>query len=358
VPRDPRRLLDAVLDGVIVLDAQGTVEQLNSGACRILSTSTDAMRGRPVEELPVGSLLARIARSALTRGSSAVANEQRLSRRSEPDRLVDVAASPLLDAAGSVDGAVVLLRDRTIGNTLREFWQERERLDAFGSIASGIAHEVKNPLGGIRGAAELLVARAGDGKTRETASLIVREVDRIATLVDDFMLLARGSELRPRVVNLHRVLEDVLALLAMDPLGTRAKVVRRFDPSIPELLADADRLMQVFLNLVRNALEAMDAAGGTLTISTRMSLDHHLDPGEGERVPTVAVEIRDSGCGIAKESLSRVTTPFFTTTAHGSGLGLALVRQFVALHNGTFQIESTPGQGTTARVNLPLRRPS
>jgi len=152
------------------------------------------------------------------------------------------------------------------------------------------------------------------------------------------------------------VLDDVLDVLATDPLGAKTRVERAFDPSIPELLADGDRLVQVFLNLARNALESMEGGSGTLHIATRLRLDHRIDLGDGDRVPSVAVEVRDSGCGISSAIRGQIMTPFFTTKPNGTGLGLALSRHYVALHGGALQIESQEGRGTAVRVSLPLRR--
>jgi two-component system nitrogen regulation sensor histidine kinase GlnL len=253
---------------------------------------------------------------------------------------------------------VLVLRDRTIQQSLQEMVTERERLTAFGRIAAGIAHEVKNPLGGIRGAAELLALRAGDAKARETAELIVREVDRISTLVEDLMVFARGEKLELAPVNLHRVLDDVLDLLAHDPLGASAKVERRYDPSLPDVLADGDRLTQVFLNLARNALQALEGRGGTLRITTRLSLDRRLVTDEGKLVPAVVIEFHDDGPGIPEAVLHELATPFFTTRASGHGLGLALSRHWISRHGGTLRITSAPGEGTTVKVSLPLRRAS
>jgi two-component system nitrogen regulation sensor histidine kinase GlnL len=354
--RDQRRVLDAILDGVVVVDEAGSVELLNAEASRILETSTEAVAGRPIEQVPGAGAFAKSVRGVLDLGSACVDNEVRVARRFAPELVVDVAVSPLADEGGRTDGAVVLLRDRTIGNALREAESERARSAAFGQIAAGIAHEVRNPLGGIRGAAELVARRASSERDREAANLIVREVDRISSLLDDFLVFARRDGLRLAPVNLHRVLDDVLDVLAMDPLGSRARVERIFDPSIPELLADGDRLVQVFLNLARNALEAMAEGEGILTIATRLRLEHRVDLGGGERVPTVAIEVRDTGAGIAEEIRAQVATPFFTTKTTGTGLGLALSRHFVALHGGTLQIESPPGKGAIVRVSLPLRR--
>jgi two-component system nitrogen regulation sensor histidine kinase GlnL len=232
---------------------------------------------------------------------------------------------------------------------------ERERLSEFGEIAAGIAHEVKNPLGGIRGAAELLAHRAAEERTREAAELIVREVDRIVSLVDDMMVFTQGKSLRLAQVNIHRVLDDVIDLLSLDPIAAGVSIERSFDPSIPDLYADADRLVQVFLNLMRNALQALEGRG-TLRISTRMALDHRLTGEHGEALPTVSISVEDDGPGIAPELLERVATPLFTTRQAGTGLGLAVARHWVALHDGALRIESAPGRGTQVRVNLPVHR--
>jgi len=359
MPLDLQRVLDAMLDGVAVLDAEGRLERVSSAACRILESSPEALAGQPVERLlGPDHALARLARAALASGRSAVESDQPVERRFDSDLVVDVAASPVFDDTGATTGVVLVLRDRTIQQSLQEMVTERERLTAFGRIAAGIAHEVKNPLGGIRGAAELLGLRAGDAKARETAELIVREVDRIATLVEDLMVFARGEKLELAPVNLHRVLDDVLDLLAHDPLGANAKVERRYDPSLPDLLADADRLTQVFLNLARNALQALEGRRGTLRISTRLSLDRRLATDEGKLVPAVVIELHDDGAGIPEAVLHELATPFFTTRPSGHGLGLALSRHWISRHGGTLKIASAAGEGTTVKVSLPLRRAS
>jgi two-component system nitrogen regulation sensor histidine kinase GlnL len=269
---------------------------------------------------------------------------------------VDVAASPLFGEGAQPDGVLLVLRDRSMERRLEQLESERERFEAFGRIAAGLAHEIKNPLGGIRGAGELLAARASDAKTRETAELVVHEAARITRLVDELGVFARGDELRLAPVNVHRVLDGVLALVSHEPLAAGVKVVRAFDPSIPELLADADRLTQVFLNLLRNALQAMGPAGGTLTVTTRMTLDHRIALEEGKPLPTLAVWIEDTGRGMDAEELRQATTPFYTTRAGGTGLGLALAEYWVARHLGSLHLESEKGAGTRVRIALPVRR--
>jgi two-component system nitrogen regulation sensor histidine kinase GlnL len=355
--RDLRDVLDAILAGVVVIDVDGSVDQLNSAACRILERSADAAKGIPVERLlGPAHALARLGRKVLETGIPSSEAGQEIERRFNEDLRVDVAASPLFDETGVLDGAVLVLRDRSAQRRLEQFESERQRLAFFGRIAAGVAHEVKNPLGGIRGAGELLSLRAEDAKTREIADLIVRESTRIANLVDDFMVFARGDRLRLEATNLHLILDQVLDLLNHDPLSSHCSVERAYDPSIPELLADADRLTQVFLNLTRNALQAMEDGGRRLTITTGVTLDHRVPTESGRLVPTVAVWITDTGSGMGEEELSQATTPFYTRRSEGTGLGLSVAEYWVSQHGGTLHIDSTPGQGTTVRVSLPLRR--
>jgi two-component system nitrogen regulation sensor histidine kinase GlnL len=357
VARDLTGVLDSVLAGVLVLDEDGRVEFVNTAACRILEISDESARGVPVEKL-IGPAhaVARLARAVLASGGSAIENACTVERRFSPGLSVDVAASPLFDAAGQIDGAAVLLRDSTLRQSLQDLVSEREALSAFGRIASGVAHEVKNPLGGIRGAAEILASRAADAKTLDAAELIVREVDRITALLDDLMVFTHG-ELRLAAVNVHRVLDNVLALAAHDRLAQGVEIRRVYDPSIPEIEADADRLTQVLLNLVRNALQAMEGRGGALTVTTRMTAGHRLRAPSGEQVPGLAIEVGDTGPGIAADVQSKLATPFFTTRAGGTGLGLALSRHWVARHGGTLHLESALGEGTRVRVVLPVRWP-
>jgi nitrogen-specific signal transduction histidine kinase len=182
----------------------------------------------------------------------------------------------------------------------------------------------------------------------------VREVDRIAALLDDFLVFGRAGEIRLAPVNLHRVLDDVLDVLAAEPLGAAARVERAFDPSIPELQADADRLMQVFLNSAATPSRPCSTARASsasapicASISASTSATASACPASRSTSKTAAVafpKVRD-----------RIATPFFTTP-RGTGLGLALARHFVTQHGGVLQVESRTGQGTRVRVLLPLRR--
>lgn len=362
-----------MLDGVVVVDARGRIERMNGAAVRILGlagAAPDSLLGAPIEALRGANLFTRELQRTLAEGISVVvhdlvadpttpsAEEQARNRTwSGDDRggsVIDIETTPLLDGAGRVEGATLVLRDGTIGASLREAREARIQDQVFGRMAAGIAHEIKNPLGGIRGAAELLARQSDDKRSLRRAELIISEVDRIAALIDDFMGVA-NERLRLAPVNVHRVIDDVLAVAELDRLSTGVVFHRRFDPSIPELFADRDRLHQIFLNLARNALEAMREAPGTLTVSTGLRLDHRVDFEGGRRLPGVVIDIDDEGCGVAPELLDQVGTPFFTTKSGGTGLGLALCRHFVAQHGGSLHLKPRNPGGTRVRIVLPLR---
>jgi two-component system nitrogen regulation sensor histidine kinase GlnL len=359
VGRDLGGVIDAVLAGIVVIDSDGRVEHINSAACQMLDTSAETALQQPLRDLFAdGHPVPAMAESAIATGGTSSESELRIRRRFDRDLVIDVAASPLFDEAGPPNGAVLALRDRTLQKTLERLVADRESITAFGNIAAGIAHEVKNPLGGIRGAAELLISRADDPKTREIAGIVVREVERIASLVDDLMVFTKGDALKLEPTNIHKLLDDVLDLISLDPVSEKITLERHYDPSIPEILVDANRLAQVFLNLTRNGAQAMEETGGTLTVRTRTPLDQRLSDADSVPIPTLLVCVGDTGPGIGGDILHKLATPFFTTRANGTGLGLAVSRNWVSRHGGTMRIESTLGEGTTVHVALPLRRAS
>jgi two-component system nitrogen regulation sensor histidine kinase GlnL len=267
---------------------------------------------------------------------------------------VHLTAAPIVDAGGATVGSLLLFRDLTAQRSLTATAERGARVGDLAAVAAGLAHEIKNPLGGIKGAAQLLaeeVAENGNG-ARFTA-LITREVDRVSSLLEQLLELTRPPRLRLAAVNVHRILQEVL-LLERAAASTDALTVRlEFDPSLPEIWADEAQLRQVFLNLVKNALDAMERSG-TLTLATRMETDFHVRNPAQPRGQFLSVEIEDTGPGIAAEDSERIFTPFFTTKASGTGLGLAISHRLVTQHGGHIRVKSEPGRGTRFRVSLPV----
>jgi two-component system, NtrC family, nitrogen regulation sensor histidine kinase GlnL len=356
---DLQGIFDALLVGVVVLDDGGAVQFVNSEASRILGASDQHMPGKVLIELlgpdhPLCPILDRVRSS----GRASIHDEVEFPRRDAPALPVEVAASPVRESSTPIaePGIALTIRDRTASRSLHEEIRERERQESYGHIASGIAHEVKNPLGGIRGAAELLGLAASDDRGKKTAQLIVNEVDRISSLVDELMIFARGDHLNREDVNVHRLLDGLLDLLEYERGHEDIRVERHFDPSLPEIEADPARLQQVFLNLARNALQAMEGSG-RLILSTRMSLEHRLVGSDGRPKPTIEVGFHDTGPGIPPHILDRLSTPFFTTKKKGTGLGLAVARHWIRRHGGRLRILSGNGEGTRVFVDLPVRAP-
>lgn len=354
---DLQHVLEVLPDGVLVINEELRVLDANSEACRMLGCSAEWITGMGLpsalgEEHPVCERVA----ASLKDGSPVIANEVWLESRDGQGCIADIAVSHLPGSDAHKSGAVVTLRDRTLTRHLHDIAAQRDQLEAFGRIAAGIAHEVKNPLGGIRGAAELLEGWSSGDRAREAAGLIVNEVDRISRLVEELMVFARGEAIAPEEINVHRVLDDVLDLLSVDPLARIVQIHRHYDPSIPEFTADPGRLKQVFINLGRNALQAMTNDQRTLTVTTRMQVGRHIRAVDGTVGSNFEILFEDTGTGIDAETLERLATPLFTTRPDGHGLGLAVARHWLMRHSGTLELKSEPGVGTTAIVTLPLRR--
>ncbi|HXV13889.1 MAG TPA: ATP-binding protein [Candidatus Krumholzibacteria bacterium] len=221
----------------------------------------------------------------------------------------------------------------------------RERLSSLGQMAAGLAHEIKNPLGSIQGAAEILGDDAPAGsKERELFDVLRKESRRLSTVVDDFLGFARPRPPQLAPLDMARAIERAAAQIALDASARGIEIVRDVAPDLPRVFADAEQVHQVLLNLLFNAVAA-SREGDRVVIEARGR--------DGERAVTLAV--RDRGAGIAPENLPRVFDPFFTTKENGTGLGLSISHTIVSDHGGTIDVESTPGHGTAVTIVLPAR---
>lgn len=210
----------------------------------------------------------------------------------------------------------------------------------------GLAHEVKNPLAGLRGAAQLLERRLGDDDLRQLASMVIAEADRLAALADG--LLRHGGSARIAPVNVHELLERLEALVAAEPGAPATR--HDYDPSLPDIQGDADRLLQVLLNLTRNATQA-----NARTITLRTRVDHGVRLGERVVRAALRVDILDDGSGVPAELRDTLFQPLVSGHPEGTGLGLALSREIALEHGGDLRYTSHPGE-TTFSLYLPMER--
>ena len=351
-------VLDSLRVGIVAVDAKGRVEFQNAEASRILDLSRRSSAGRQLAEVlgvrhPAVSLLMRVLETQRDLSSRECSIHP---RHGERPLTVDLAAAPII-VDREPDGAALTLHDRTIGRELEDMVDQQARSELYARLASGIAHEIRNPLGGIRGSAQLLESRLDDAELKRFPELIVEQTDRIRRLLDEFGELTRGGEIDPRPVNIHEILDKLITLQAQSDAWREIEVRREYDPSIPELELDPDRITQVFLNLTRNAVQAMEGRG-QLTLRTRVDTPYHLSPGASQPRRMVRIDIDDTGPGISDEHLPLVFTPFFTGRQDGTGLGLALTQHWVVKHGGRIQLLPGHAGGTRARVLLPVHEAS
>jgi len=225
--------------------------------------------------------------------------------------------------------------------------KEQHRLAALGTMSAGLAHEIRNPLAGIKGAAQVLARGSFDPEERELLDVILAEVERLDVVVRQFLDYARPDEPGTERVDVRAVVAHVLALLRAQDLPPGLAIVEEIAPDL-FVPGSTARLGQVVLNLARNAMEAMPG-GGTLAVRVRQGAPLER---AGSR-PTVEIEVEDTGPGIAPEDLDKVFVPFFTGRPDGVGLGLAICRRIVEAHGGFIDLASQPGRGTRFTVRLP-----
>lgn len=363
-PRQHATLWENVLrhfkDAVVVLGRDSHVIFFNQAAEELLRLPRAKAVGRHCAKIfPHAPFLAEMVERAQNTRQSETRGDETLHMRhkSVPVRIT---CTPLWDEAGEIDGAALVIQDLSYQKALEETARRNESLARLGTLVAGLAHEVRNPLAGIKGAAQLLAQKLPDNADlREYTDVISSETDRLSTLVGD--LLRLGAPPKPALapLNIHLVLQKVMAVMAPELEKKGITLHCEFDPSLPDTLADIDQLQQVFLNLVVNAVDAMaatDPAARHLTVATKMETDYHILRAAHGAQSYLRVEINDTGAGIEPEILAQVFEPFYTTKLRGTGLGLAIAQRIISDHQGTIRAFRAEPRGTKMWVSLPIQK--
>ena len=346
----PPAILNALADPVFVIGGNNEIVYLNLSAEQFFQASMAALVGSLLESIiPKDSpLLALIAKVRGT-GNSMSQYDVPIKTPRIGDHLVTIDAAPLTDRPGSV---VVTLQQRSIADRIDRSLTHRGAARSVSAMALMLSHEIKNPLSGVRGAAQLL-EQTSDVKDRELTRLIIEETDRICALVDRMEMFTDNPRIERKAVNIHEVLNHVVRL-AQNGFGSAVRFVEAYDPSLPPAFGDRDQLIQIFLNLVKNAVEAAPDTDGEVVISTgyQQGVSIATPSGDGHVKVPLVVRIQDNGAGVPEDLRSHLFDPFITTKPGGSGLGLALVAKFVGDHGGVIDLESHHRR-TVFRVMLP-----
>jgi two-component system nitrogen regulation sensor histidine kinase GlnL len=346
-------VLNALPHPVLMIAPDGKIAEANVAAEAFFEVSMLLLRRHQLRDLvPFGSPLLALIDQVRNRGSAV--NEYRVdlsTPRNPGERLVDLNVAPVQERPGHV---VVMLQERTIADKMDRQLTHRGAARSVIALAAMLAHEIKNPLSGIRGAAQLLEQGANEDD-RTLTRLICDEADRIVKLVDRMEVFADERPVERDPVNIHVVLDRVKKL-ALSGFGRNIKFVETYDPSLPPVLANRDQFIQVFLNLVKNAAEAIgDNGDGQIELTTAFRPGVRLQvPGSKTRV-SLPLEfcVKDNGNGVPADLMPHLFDPFVTTKPTGTGLGLALVAKIVGDHGGIIECESQP-RHTIFRVLMPM----
>jgi two-component system nitrogen regulation sensor histidine kinase GlnL len=345
-------VLNALPHPVLLVDEAGHIVEVNSAAETFFHASTNVLRRHPLSYfVPFGSPL--LALVDQVRERVAPVAEYRVdvgTPRNGGERVVDIYATPNTEPGNSV---VVVLQERTMADKIDRQLTHRGAARSVTGLAAMLAHEIKNPLSGIRGAAQLLESSASHDD-RVLTRLICDEADRIVKLVDRMEVFSDERPIERESVNIHIVLDHVRRL-ARSGFARSIVISDEYDPSLPPVFANRDQLVQVFLNLVKNAAESLrDSPDAEIRITTAYKPGFRLSvPGNPSKV-TLPLEfcVRDNGPGVPEELIPYLFDPFITTKANGTGLGLALVAKIIRDHGGVIECESQPRK-TVFRVLMP-----
>ncbi|KKN84769.1 hypothetical protein LCGC14_0285820 [marine sediment metagenome] len=346
-----RQILDNLTTAVMLLDTQLCVSYLNPAAEMLLAVS-----GQRVLQQPIGELFNDTAetlqslRNAVSNAHPFTKREAQLNLNNGHCLMVDYSVTPITASERSWILMELHPRDRLLRITKEEAQLSKQEVTKV--LVRGLAHEIKNPLGGIRGAAQLLARELPEDSLRDYTDVIIEEADRLRNLVDRMLGPYRPPNLQP--LNIHEITERVCSLIQAETQG-RLELQRDYDPSIPDIMADQEQLIQAVLNIVRNAMQAIEAhkqlEEGQITLQTRTLRQFTI--GQKRHRLVCRLQIIDNGPGIPNDIVESIFYPMVSGRPEGTGLGLSITQNIISQHQGLIECESLPGR-TLFTLFLPL----
>ena len=357
VKRYPENVLASLTNGIVTVDLDGRVVTINPAAEVLTGFFAGEATSRYCTELfaqtpEIGEMLMETLASRRPIAGVAL----RLKRRSGTAVPVEVGTAPLKGGEGKDLGVVAILRDLTLVRELEGRLRRSDRVAALGSLAAGLAHEIKNPLTSVLTFSRHVARRFDDPHFRDRFQRVVpRELDRINAIIERLLELARPAPASFVGIRLAPLVDRAVELFANEIESQRVQVTRDYARDLPLVAADEESLYRAVINLVGNALDVMED-GGRLGLRLACAGSHESFRSASAPLARrqVVIEITDTGAGIRPEDADRLFTPFFTTKEHGTGLGLAITHKIVEDHGGIIDFQSVAGVGTTFRIVLPL----
>mgnify|MGYP000250608326 FL=1 len=348
---DPTGVLNAIASAVVVANRDGKIKFVNQATEQLFNTSSAVLcRSDLTDFIPQDSPVFSLIRQAVDEATLVADHNLLIESPKIGKHTVNLTVGSMPDDS---DCAVLTFEPRSIAQKIDNQLLSRNSARSVSAMAAILAHEIKNPLSGIRGAAQLLEQTSNEDD-RVLTRLICDEADRIVELVDRMEIFS-DKPLERGAVNIHTVLEHVRRL-AENGFAKNLTFEEIYDPSLPPVFGNRDQLVQVFLNLIKNAGEAVDPKDGVITISTRYQHGIRLAVAGGDarvHLPLV-VSVRDNGPGIPQDMRESLFDPFVTTKPTGSGLGLALVAKIINDHGGVIEVKDVPGGGAEFQIMLPI----
>lgn len=352
-------VLDALSNPALLVGADGRVRRANVAAVHFWGHPELRLTDFTLEQLfgADSAVAASVRRAVALESSYTIAGYRHQPEEGGPTLYLRVQIDPVTQGQEPVDAVLVLLWDQTQHELLETEAREERLRDAIGVMVRRLAHELQNPLSGVKGATQLLARQLRDQPAfAEYPRVILKELERLERLVKTMLGYGAEPPLQRSAFNLHELLDEVIWFEANS--GAPVRFVREYDPSLPELVADRDRMHQVFLNLIRNAVE-MTPPEGRVTVRTGIEGPWGRGGGLGYASrPHFRIQVEDEGPGVSEEAQARLFTPFYTTKKAGTGLGLAISQQIVRAHEGALRYRSGPHGGAVFAVLLPLQEPA
>ncbi len=348
------KILNSLSEAILSVDSQQKINFANAAAEQLLGSSFAILSRKKLTDIvPKDSPIVSLVEQSLSKNAVVSEYDINIGNPIIGNTKIDVHVSPLIETDNiEENGAVIQFQQRTIAQKINQQKHHRNAARSVSGMAAMLAHEIKNPLSGIKGSAQILSQDISKDDLALT-DLIIDEVDRICKLVDRMEVFTDHRQIEREEINIHSVLEHVKKL-AENGFGKHVKFVELYDPSLPNTLGDHGSLIQVFLNLLKNAAEAVTENDGQITITTAYRLGMRVASANGEEFLNLPLEVSiiDNGGGIDDAIKEDIFDPFVTTKSGGSGLGLALVAKIISDHGGVIECESDEGK-TIFRVLLP-----